>query len=313
MRSLAKAGKGAVEEFWANARSGFYLGKFADARPYFEKAISLNFPTLSPINARSGTQNSSTAALIHLSRTLLCLGYLDRARLPQADAIVEAARSSPHDKAFTLSNSWYIDWAIEGSAAAPTRLKQADEILAISSRHGFLLWSLVSNMLRSWSLAMLNHSADNILSFSQSLAEWRATGCALNGPFFLTLLAEAYAKAGQVQEGLEKLAEAAGLIETTQERWFEAEVYRMRGMFSLLLEEFEAASENYQLALGAARRQDAKLWELRAAVNFAQLRCDQGRRTEARDLLAPVYGLFSEGFATPDIKRAKTLLDKLSA
>jgi class 3 adenylate cyclase/predicted ATPase len=311
MRSLAGAGKGAVEEFWASARSGevrFYLGRFIEARPYFEKAISLYNPTLFPKNAGIGTQNSSTAALIHLSRTLLCLGYLDRARLPQADAIAEAACSSPHDKVFTLSNSWYIDWVIEGIAAASMRLKLADEILAISSRHGFLLWSLVSNMLRSWSLAMLDQSADNILSFAQSLTEWRATGCALNGPFFLSLLAEAYAKAGQVQEGLEKLWEAVRLIETTQEHWFEPEVYRMRGILFSSMEDFEAAEQNYQLALGAARRQDAKLWELRAAVNFARLRRDQGRHTEARDLLAPVYGWFTDGFATPDLKGAKTLV-----
>jgi tetratricopeptide (TPR) repeat protein len=284
-----------------------------DAHPYFEKAITLYSPQLFQRDAGIGTQNSSTAALIHFSQTLLCLGYLDRARLPQADAIAEAARSSPHDKAFTLSNSWYIDWAIEGTAAAPIRLKQADKISAISSRHGFLLWSLVSNMLHSWCVAMRDYSADNILAFSRSLSEWRATGCALNGPFFCSLLAEAYAKAGQVQEALEQLAEAMSLIETTQERWFEAEVHRMRGMLFVSKDNFDAAEENYQLALCTARRQNAKLWELRAALSIAQLCCDQGRQTEARDLLAPVYEWFTEGFATPDLKGARSLLDNLSA
>ena len=105
--------------------------------------------------------------------------------------------------------------------------------------------------------------------------------------------------------------DALQIVERTGERWFAAELNRHKGQLLLRQGHSEAAEELYRKALSIAEEQGAKLWELRAAVSLARLRRDQGRRAEARDLLAPVYGWFTEGFDTPDLKEAKALLDEL--
>ena len=132
-------------------------------------------------------------------------------------------------------------------------------------------------------------------------------------PFYLTTFAEIYGLAGQPQKGLERLREAAVLLETTQECWAEAEMHRMRGTLLLSIQDQAAAEDSFHKALAVAQRQSARLWELRAATDLARLWLDQGKRDQARDLLAPVYGWFTEGFDTLDLKEAKALLDELAA
>jgi predicted ATPase len=131
-------------------------------------------------------------------------------------------------------------------------------------------------------------------------------------PFFLARLAEVYGISGQWEEALARLDEAAHLVQTTQERWTDADRHRMSGALLLPMNDPAPAEESYRQALAAAREQNAKFWELRAATSLARLWRDQGKRTEARDLLAPVYGWFTEGFDTRDLKEAKGLLDELS-
>ncbi len=129
---------------------------------------------------------------------------------------------------------------------------------------------------------------------------------------FLLTLADAYGMAAQPQQGLDQLAEAAKLVETTHERWTEAEIHRLRGRLLLSMHEHAAAEDSYRRALEVARRQSAKFWELRAARDLARLWCDQGKRTEARDLLSPIYGWFTEGLETRDLNEAKHLLADLA-
>jgi predicted ATPase len=131
-------------------------------------------------------------------------------------------------------------------------------------------------------------------------------------PFYLTILAEALGMGAQPQAGLDRLAEAAKLVETTQERWSDAEMYRLRGMLLLTVHDVAAAENSFRQAITTARHQTAKLWELRAATSLARLWRDQDKRTEARDLLAPIYGWFTEGFDTPVLQDAKALLDELA-
>ena len=119
--------------------------------------------------------------------------------------------------------------------------------------------------------------------------------------------------AAQPEEGLDRLDEAAKLIDTTQERWSEAEMHRLRGTLLLSMREPTAAEDSFRRALAVARRQSARFWELRAATSLARLWRDQGKRVEARELIAPVYCWFTEGFATRDLKEAKVLLDELSS
>jgi predicted ATPase len=131
-------------------------------------------------------------------------------------------------------------------------------------------------------------------------------------PLYIALLAGACEVAGQIEEAVTLLDDALQIVETTGERWFVAELNRQKGQLLLRQGHPEAAEELYRKALGIAREQEAKMWELRAAASLARLWHDQGRRAAARDLLSPVYGWFTEGFATPDLKAAKALLDELT-
>src|SRR6201982_1105757 len=142
-------------------------------------------------------------------------------------------------------------------------------------------------------------------------ASYRATGQEAWMPFFIGLQAAACEMAGQIEESLILSEEAFQIVERTGERWLEAELHRQNGQLLLQQGHPAAAEELYRKALRIAREQEAKLWELRAAVSLARLRRAQGRNAEARELLAPVYGWFTEGFATPDLREAKALLDDL--
>jgi predicted ATPase len=139
----------------------------------------------------------------------------------------------------------------------------------------------------------------------------RGTG-AEAGSHTIALLARACEAAGQIEEAVTRLDDALQIVERTGERWFVAELYRQKGELLLRQGHSEAAEELYRKALSIAEEQEAKLWELRAAGSLARLRRDQGRRAEARDLLARVYNWFTEGFDTPDLKEAKALLDELT-
>jgi predicted ATPase len=132
-------------------------------------------------------------------------------------------------------------------------------------------------------------------------------------PHYLALLAGACEIAGQVEEASTLLDDALQIVERTGERWFAAELNRYKGQLLLRQGQSEAAEELYRKALSIAEEQEAKLWELRAAASLAGLRRDQGRHTEARDVLAPVYAWFTEGFGTPDLREAKALLEALDA
>ena len=141
----------------------------------------------------------------------------------------------------------------------------------------------------------------------------RATGCVLCTAFALTLLAGACGRLGRTTEGLGYLTEAEQLIETTNDAFHEAELHRVRGDLLNTLGDRAGAERSYQQAIAVAKRQSAKMFELRASTILARLWRDQGKRDEARELLAPVYGWFTEGFDTRDLKEAKALLDELSS
>ena len=145
-----------------------------------------------------------------------------------------------------------------------------------------------------------------------SSGAYRATGAETWVPYFVALLASACEIAGQVEEAVTLLDDALQIVERTGERWFAAELHRHKGGLLSRQGQSEAAEELYRKALSIAVEQEAKLWELRAAVSLARLGHDQGRRAEARDLLAPVYCWFTEGFDAPDLKEAKALLDALT-
>jgi predicted ATPase len=191
-------------------------------------------------------------------------------------------------------------------------MQTAEEILAISSEQGFPLYFSVGNIIRGWCISAMGQALEGIPLILQGVASRRSTDANTQLPFFLATLAETYGMAGQPAEGLNWLAQATQEVETTQERWAEAEMHRLRGTLLLSMREHAAAEESYQHALAVARRQTARFWELRAATSLARLWLDQGKHTEARDLLAPIYDWFTEGFDTPVLQDAKALLDQLT-
>jgi predicted ATPase len=191
-------------------------------------------------------------------------------------------------------------------------LRSADEVLDISSKYNFFYFVTIGNIMRGWSLSAVGRTSEGIPLLWQGLTTLRAMGSNLLLPFYLTALAEAHGMAAQPEEGLSRLVEAENLIETTKERWAEAEMHHVRGKLLVSLHEHTAAEGSYCRALAVAQEQRAKFWELRAALDLARLWRDQGMRTKVRDLLAPIYGWFTEGFDTPVLQDAKALLDELA-
>src|SRR5208282_3389744 len=158
---------------------------------------------------------------------------------------------------------------------------------------------------RGWVKAKNGDVAEGISLLRSGSAAYRATGAELLMPHHRGLLARACDMAGQIEEGLAQLDDGLQIAGRTGERWLDAELYRHKGQLLLRQGHTEAAEELYRKAMTIAEEQEAKLWELRAATSFARLRCDQGRHTEARALLAPVYNSFTEGFDTPDVREAR--------
>jgi predicted ATPase len=196
----------------------------------------------------------------------------------------------------------------------PAVHKHAQAAVAVATEQGFPLYMAQGTSLRGWALAMQGQGEEGLAQIGQGIATWRATGAAIYVPYFCTLLADVCGHLGHLDDGLQALAEAHTLMEQQEERWWEAEISRLRG--ALLLRQTgtpQAEAEAWlQQALDVARRQEAKALERRAAMSLARLWQQQGKRAEARALLAPIYGWFTEGFDTSDLQEAKALLEALA-
>jgi predicted ATPase len=187
----------------------------------------------------------------------------------------------------------------------------AEQLVTITTEQGFPFYRAQGNICRGWRKVKNGDVAEGILLLRGGVAVWRATGAVVWTPYQLAFLARAYEIATQFEDVLTVFDEALQIVENTGERWYVAELNRHKGQLLLRQGHTEVAEELYRKALSIAEEQDAKLWELRAALSLARLCRDQGRRTEALDLLAPIYGWFTEGFDTPDLKEANALLDEL--
>jgi predicted ATPase len=181
----------------------------------------------------------------------------------------------------------------------------------VAADQNFRQWHAFGTIYGGWVKAKNGDVVEGISLLRSGLATYRANGSELLMPHHTALLARAYDIAGQVEEALTALDEALQITDMTGERWVAAELNRHKGRLLLLQGHSDAAEELYRNALTIAVEQEAKLWELRAAMSLARLWRDQGRSAEACDLLAPVYGWFTEGFDTSDLKQAKTLLESL--
>jgi class 3 adenylate cyclase/tetratricopeptide (TPR) repeat protein len=285
------------------------LGEFTAARELFGQCEGLDSIANRALYAAFSPEDIYTINLVGLSATLARLGYLDQAQSCATKALREARKlGQPYTLVAVLG---YASWALWPSGLRLDVDRRAEEIIAVSNELGFPLWAGWGMVHRGWSATALGRAEEGCNSLKEGLLTLQATGQLISLPWVHILLAEAYAKLGQLAEDLNSLAEAARLIETTEERIDEAELHRLRGDLMSATGDQVAAEENYQRALAVARRQSARTYELRAATSLAQLWRDGSKRAEARNLLVSVYGWFTEGFGTPVLQKAKALLDDL--
>jgi predicted ATPase len=300
----------AVIAHYALGVTGLYLGALPAARTHLEDGIARYTPDQRRAQVFRMGQDPGVACRIHAAMTLWLLGYPEQAlaRVHEALALAHAL-SHPFSLAFAQWLAAVVSqWRRDVSAVH----EQAEAAVTLSTEQGCTQWAAQGTSLRGWALAMRGQGEEGMTQIRQGIAAMRATGAALNVPYFSTVLADVAAHLGHPEDGLQALAEAHTLVEHHEERYWEAEVCRLRGV--LLLRQTgrpQAEAEAWlQRALDVARRQEAKSLELRAAMSLARLR-QQGKRAEAHALLAPVYRWFTEGFETADLQEAKALLDEL--
>ena len=246
---------------------------------------------------------------MHQAVTLAHLGHIDQAR-SCVDETAARVREHSFGAAFVSVHAGWVECVANSPHAAR---RHAEQAITLASEHRYPLWLGWGTIYRGWSLTMLGQPEEGLTWLRKGLSACRTPENAASVPFALILLTTAYLKLGRTDEALQCLAEAAQIIETSDERFYEAELQRLRGEVLNAIGDGAAAEQNYHQALATAKRQSAKTLELRAATSLARLWRDQGKRDEARELLAPVYGWFTEGFDTLDLKEAKKLLDELSS
>ena len=284
-------------------------GRFGSCRFHLEQVLTLYDPIAHRSLVHHAGFHPQNNAQSLLGIVLFCLGYPDQA-VTQSSAAIAEARGLAHlpSLALCLANSVRILSLVEDDAALN---EQTDELVALATERGFPPWGALGMIHHGWVKVKCGDVAEGISLLRSGSAAYRAAGAEIGMPYFLALLARACEIAGQTEEAVTQLDDALQIVDRAGARWFAAELNRLKGQLLLRRGHNEAAEEFYCKALHIAQEQQAKLWELRAAVSLARLRGDHGHRAEARDLLAPVYGWFTEGFDTPDLKEAKALLDEL--
>jgi class 3 adenylate cyclase/predicted ATPase len=289
------------------------VGNITGGRAHYDEAIALYNPVEHrPLATRFG-QNSKVVVLSRRSQALWLLGYPEAA-LADVEHALTYAREINHAASlmYTLSHGLLARYQC-GNYADATAI--SNELVALAEEKGTLSWKASGMMHQGSVCALSGQPSDAVRMITSGLAARELVGATVWVPFFLSYLALAYAELGKVEDALHSIGEAMTTVETTKEAWCEAEVYRTSGEIMMLALERDAAKAEayFNQALSVSRAQEAKSWELRAAMSMARLWRDQGKQDEARDLLAPVYGWFTQGFDTRDLKEAKTLLDELHA
>jgi predicted ATPase len=288
-------------------------GDIAQGRAHLDRAIALIDPADSRLLPKRGFGFDNRVTLFsQRSQALWLLGYPEAA-LGDADQALKNAHkigqaASLMDALFRASVT-YIDC---GNYATANAL--LDELVALADEKGAIFWKTIGVRNQGWVLAMTGKASDAVHMITSAITALRSMGLTLWMPLHMSYLTRAYAELGQFDDAWRSIDEALMAVETTQETWFEAEINRMAGEVALKSPEPDAAKARayFERALAVARAQQAKSWELRAATSMARLWRDQGKRDAARDLLAPVYGWFTEGFDTLDLKEARALLEELT-
>jgi predicted ATPase len=274
--------------------------------------------------------------LSYFARVLGVLGYPDQALKKIHEALTLARQTT-----YPFPLAWALTFAATLSqlrGEVQKAQEQAEAVIALSTKYGFPHWLAWATILRGWVLTKQGQVDEGIAQIRQGLTAWQATGAELGRSHFIALLTEAYRQTRQTEEGLSVLTEALAAVDKTGERFYEAELYRLKGELTLAQSSVQGLASRVQKkqksrvdipqsafrnphseaeacflkAIEIARKQQAKLWELRATMSLARLWQQQGKKKQARQMLAEIYGWFTEGFNTVDLKEAKALLAKLS-
>jgi tetratricopeptide (TPR) repeat protein len=246
--------------------------------------------------------------LTYLAPALACCGQLDQA-VSLCDKALADARDTSHAPtlAHTLWFAWWCRWCAHSDPS--TLLPYMDELVTLCANRELGFWHTVGMVCRGWCWVMLGHGHQGISQMNDGISN---LGTMCFGPLVVTMLADAFRMLGQLGAGLTHLIEAEREAEATRIKVTQSETFRLRGAILAQMGDGNAAERSFHDAISLSQRQNAKFFELRATLELARLWRDQGRREEARELLAPVYSWFTEGFDTLDLKEAKALLDELS-
>jgi predicted ATPase len=289
-----------------------FSGDFRQGRPHLELAASLYRTEEHREFAFRYGQDIGASALGLLSWALWHDGYPDQAART-ADRALLQAREFGH--AFTMAYTLTCA-ALSALLSRDVRRVErlANENATISGERGFPVWSAWSEVLLGWAAAHRGKGADEIDQMRRGIATYANTGSRLWEPCFLCLVAEALALEGKVEEGLAELDHALARSNESGEKWMDAELHRLRGDLLCRLPrlDLDKPESSFRAALSIAREQGTKGFELRAATSLAWLLTRRGKREEAHELLAPIYGWFTEGFDTADLIAAKALLEQLA-
>jgi class 3 adenylate cyclase/predicted ATPase len=289
----------------------FFLGEYATARTSLEQGMAYADPvTEQDLVLRHG-EAPGVRCLAYAANTLWCLGYPTQALQRSQEALARArALAHPYN---LVAAQYFAVFLHQRRREALAVEEQSEALLTIATAQGFPVWAGFGACWRGWALTAQGQSEAGRVHMQQGLETILATGQTLTQPICLSLLAEAAAYTNQVEEGLGLLAEALAAFEAKGRGDGLAEAYRLQGELLLQQTPRDAAQAEacFQQALAIARRQQAKSWELRAAMSLSRLWQQQGKQDEARVLLAPIYGWFTEGFDTADLQEAKASLEEL--
>jgi TOMM system kinase/cyclase fusion protein len=300
-----------LEAHRALSQTFFWHGEFSFARAHLEQGIAFYDPQQHRSHAFLYGRDPGMDCYSYAACVLWLLGYPDQALQWDNEALGLARElSHPSTLVFALEFTGYLHHFRRECQATRER---AEAAMALSTEHGFTHFLAMGTVLWGWALA--EQGEEGTAQIRQGMAAWRAVGAELARPYYLALLAEACAKGDQVEEGLSALAEALATVHKTGERFYEAELYRLKGELLLAQSTHQTteAEACFHQALDIARHQQAKSLELRAATSLSRLWQRQGKQNEARQLLAEIYGWFTEGFDTADLQEARALLTTLQA
>jgi predicted ATPase/class 3 adenylate cyclase len=286
-----------------------WRGELVEARGHLERTIALYDPARHRSLGSVYAYDPRLAGMAGLAFVLFVLGYPEQAVARCREAVDDAGRSShPAGLAYALYHACMFD---QIRRDLPCARQRAAALIALATEHGFAQWQAAGVALDGWALVEHGRAKEGIARIERGIEAWRATGAAIFLPYFLALLGWAHGVAGRAAEGLRLLSEAVDAANRSGEHWFEAESHRLKGELLRLAGSDQGTTEACFLrAMAIAREQSAKLWELRATTSLARLWAEQGRRAESHDLLAPVYGWFTEGSDTADLEDAKALLEE---